>query len=914
MPYRKGPKSAAQTPAPKADRVYGSKKNKANSADSEKSAKSIEFSDKIIATLKEKAKKYNDEHSTKVSLNTLKAVFRRGAGAFSVSHRPNMTRNGWAFARVNKFLEKKAGKKVKKAYIQDDDLLARGGKINDAGIESFSNGGQFDKEKGLKKLAKDKKAAITKEFDQLKKGMKAEQNKIVRTPEFKQWFGDWQKDPNNSSVVREGNGEPMVVWHGSPSKFNIFKNVENGVFYFAENAGYANHFADGSKNTYPYFLNIRKIFDASKFDIKENEADYFIKEFGISTKWLKSQDKLKKRIKFWELLRHDEDFRKYLINKGYDGVKYVEDNDDSWVEKSVAFGCFNANQIKLANGINTSFSTKSKDIRYKKGGATFNDKELLAKWEKGESIGFTGEAHLKAKGLIPRADGIKRKSDKYMENGGEVELLKVGQVLNLRRLPMYYRSGDLGKQREVSKKVVEVISKKSWTDEDDDNEYRRNKSRYYFKADDKKGYFATFWGKDLVSVNSDKARYEALDNPKMEDGGEVGQEIVCVNCGWGWNTDDSDENDKYICHKCGFDNNLYYNINIMGKQNFDEFADKRLEGAEKITNDSKNKGGLSMLTYYHYNVKLPFYEQASEGGFDLQEAKEQFKKYYNQLSYNMEQVEFQELMGKMEVLGELIIEQQSETPDKLKKPMTLKEISEKHGVDLDELESELEKGIEEEKEHTDDEDVARTIALHHLDEKPDYYDVLEIVMSKEDEDEFDGFKDGGVVVGKRHSESDENGTGEKFLVESTGQVVELEGGEAVLTKESMESGDKFSFEGKKMTGREVASFLNHKYGGVEFKDGGSIDSGYGCNTKYYHGGELPTATVDSLKGGEAVITVRTMESRDKYNFNNRSLTPRQILSIINERSGGKKFERGGMLNTNMVDLTKMVYFTEKVLY
>jgi hypothetical protein len=271
-------------------------------------------------------------------------------------------------------------------------------------------------------------------------------------------------------------------------------------------------------------------------------------------------------------------------------------------------------------------------------------------------------------------------------------------------------------------------------------------------------------------------------------------------------------------------------------------------------------------------------------------------------------------MGKMEVLGELIIEQQSETPDKLKKPMTLKEISEKHGVDLDELERELEKGIEEEKEHTDDEDVARTIALHHLDEKPDYYDVLEIVMSKEDEDEFDGFKDGGVVVGKRHSESDENGTGEKFLVESTGQVVELEGGEAVLTKESMESGDKFSFEGKKMTGREVASFLNHKYGGVEFKDGGSVNSGYGCNTKYYHGGELPTATVDSLKGGEAVITVRTMESMDKYNFNNRSLTPRQILSIINERSGGKKFERGGMLNTNMVDLTKMVYFTEKVLY
>ena len=27
--------------------------------------------------------------------------------------------------------------------------------------------------------------------------------------------------------------------------------------------------------------------------------------------------------------------------------------------------------------------------------------------------GFTDKAHLKAKGLIPRADGTKRKSDKY---------------------------------------------------------------------------------------------------------------------------------------------------------------------------------------------------------------------------------------------------------------------------------------------------------------------------------------------------------------------------------------------------------------------------------------------------------------------------------------------------------------------
>jgi hypothetical protein len=58
------------------------------------------------------------------------------------------------------------------------------------------------------------------------------------------------------------------------------------------------------------------------------------------------------------------------------------------------------------------------EVEYEKGGRVFNDEELLEKWEKGQSIGFTAIAHLKSKGLIPRADGIKRKSEKYMKNGG----------------------------------------------------------------------------------------------------------------------------------------------------------------------------------------------------------------------------------------------------------------------------------------------------------------------------------------------------------------------------------------------------------------------------------------------------------------------------------------------------------------
>jgi hypothetical protein len=42
--------------------------------------------------------------------------------------------------------------------------------------------------------------------------------------------------------------------------------------------------------------------------------------------------------------------------------------------------------------------------------------KYLTKWKRGESIGFTMRSSLKAKGLIPRANGKKRVSAKYRRN------------------------------------------------------------------------------------------------------------------------------------------------------------------------------------------------------------------------------------------------------------------------------------------------------------------------------------------------------------------------------------------------------------------------------------------------------------------------------------------------------------------
>jgi len=116
-------RTKAQTPAPKKDRIKGSKKNPKGSA---AGGKNITFDAKTEKALKNKVEKHNKtaKDGRKATLRMLKAVYRRGAGAYSTSHRPGQTRGGWAMARVNAFLKLlRSGKPANSAYKQDNDLL-----------------------------------------------------------------------------------------------------------------------------------------------------------------------------------------------------------------------------------------------------------------------------------------------------------------------------------------------------------------------------------------------------------------------------------------------------------------------------------------------------------------------------------------------------------------------------------------------------------------------------------------------------------------------------------------------------------------------------------------------------------------------------------------------------------------------
>ena len=119
-------KDPRRTPTPKKDQKKGSKKNKPDSA--KNPSGKITFSKEVTKQLSNKVKEHNAKgKGSKASLGMLKAVYRRGAGAYSTSHAPKMSRHGWAIARVNAFLTLlRTGKPSNSAYKQDNDLLPKG--------------------------------------------------------------------------------------------------------------------------------------------------------------------------------------------------------------------------------------------------------------------------------------------------------------------------------------------------------------------------------------------------------------------------------------------------------------------------------------------------------------------------------------------------------------------------------------------------------------------------------------------------------------------------------------------------------------------------------------------------------------------------------------------------------------------
>jgi DNA polymerase III sliding clamp (beta) subunit (PCNA family) len=174
-----------------------------------------------------------------------------------------------------------------------------------------------------------------------------EQYKLVRTPQFKAWFGDWENDPANASKVVDENGEPIICFHGTTDdRFTIFDKNKSDThssskdfkgFFFTSLMEEAEKYRSSTYygGIFSVFLNIKNpyIYDKSKSDSYDS---------GI----------------FWWDLKQEE----HLFNaKNNDGVIVYS-------TKSNVFVAFEPNQIKLADGTNTTFDSSNPDIRYELGG------------------------------------------------------------------------------------------------------------------------------------------------------------------------------------------------------------------------------------------------------------------------------------------------------------------------------------------------------------------------------------------------------------------------------------------------------------------------------------------------------------------------------------------------------------------
>lgn len=148
----------------------------------------------------------------------------------------------------------------------------------------------------------------------------------VRTPEFKNWFGDWENDAENSSQVLDENGEPKVVYHGTSSEFNEFRKghglLGEGI-YLTDSFDTADMYANvRGENGFvlPLFVNIRNAFKTTG---------------NVS------------RDKVVEATRSGK----------YQGVVHHFDDHEYIV-------ALESNQVKMAEGNAGTFNSESADIRF----------------------------------------------------------------------------------------------------------------------------------------------------------------------------------------------------------------------------------------------------------------------------------------------------------------------------------------------------------------------------------------------------------------------------------------------------------------------------------------------------------------------------------------------------------------------
>lgn len=202
---------------------------------------------------------------------------------------------------------------------------------------------------------------------------------VVRSSNFKAWFGDFENDFKSASKVVDKNGLPLILFHGTNSNISEFdtkKTSKIGIgsglgAFFTSDINCANEYSceDGA-NIIPVFLSIKNpriINDYYGIDgIHHIAFDYkSLQKYGKTINELEHSEFESDHKKVISICNYfsnnplssdyftcmNSKVRKILIKMGYDGIILIGDKQCNSKNDIVAIA-FNPNQIKSSIGNN----------------------------------------------------------------------------------------------------------------------------------------------------------------------------------------------------------------------------------------------------------------------------------------------------------------------------------------------------------------------------------------------------------------------------------------------------------------------------------------------------------------------------------------------------------------------------------
>lgn len=257
--------------------------------------------------------------------------------------------------------------------------------------------------------------------------LKPEQWALVRTKNYKDWFGDWENDPENASKVLDENGEPMVMYHGTGREFYAFGNTDSANelgagFYFTDNRRLAEAYTNPrlTDNEGKIAARAMEIFID---DMGHSEEDSYDNEFvhDYNKAYDMAETELFGKPRVMSCFLNVRNPRMVVDNSNleeeqgeHDGVidkTFGKRHGGLMIqsragESAMQIMVYNLNQIKSATENNGEFSRENDDIRF----SVLDKTEVFNKIRNSKVATITGDEI----GFIPGDDkGNKRRALDY---------------------------------------------------------------------------------------------------------------------------------------------------------------------------------------------------------------------------------------------------------------------------------------------------------------------------------------------------------------------------------------------------------------------------------------------------------------------------------------------------------------------